>query len=46
MPYRTPMPSQAIRPDDGMLPKVWPLAVTVVLWGIAYVLGMLVGGKA
>lgn len=39
------MPPQISRPDDGMLPKVWPLGVTVVLWGIAYVLGMLFGAK-
>ena len=39
------MPPQTIRPDDGMLPKVWPLGVTLALCGAAYVLGMLFGAK-
>ncbi len=39
------MPPQQARPDDGMLPMIWPLGVTIVLWGAATVLGMLFGAK-
>ncbi len=39
------MPPQATRPDDGMLPRFWPLGVTLVLWGASWALGALFGAK-